>query len=258
MLRLFPVDYTYKNGKETKTAKVETYLIKGVRGAVRHQTMAICNDRGLEVCHSTDKEVDKSGNKLLPAGFHLLGNCLNNGGPCIIHSIFGSKGHEGKISLTSLPIASIPHKTFKSDIELQKVQIATENRLCKTFTGKSVQDFGERYFSGQFTFEIDVTKCDETELGLLLNAAIKLDRLGRGYNSGYGHLKVLKFQLVKRKIKRYPEWQDDSFVVKEDITEESLAQEVIDALQDWEEYISCQNGNVDISEDIADEIQEES
>ena len=51
-------------------------------------------------------------------------------------------------------------------------------------------------------------------------------------------MKVLKFQLVKKQIKRYPEWEEDSFVVREKITEESLQQEVMTGLQAWEDFLT--------------------
>ncbi|MFX0171662.1 MAG: hypothetical protein ACFE9L_07060 [Candidatus Hodarchaeota archaeon] len=48
-LRLYPVIYTSMNNKKEKTAKNETYLIKGLRGAIRHQIMHFCSSIGLEV-----------------------------------------------------------------------------------------------------------------------------------------------------------------------------------------------------------------
>ena len=63
-LRLYPVSYKYTSGKEEKETTVETYYIKGLKGAIRHEMMRICKNNNLEVCHTTDKETDKSGNKL--------------------------------------------------------------------------------------------------------------------------------------------------------------------------------------------------
>ncbi|MHA2334204.1 MAG: RAMP superfamily CRISPR-associated protein [Candidatus Hodarchaeales archaeon] len=233
LLKLYPVTYRYKNGKEHKEKTVNSYYIKGLRGSLRHAVMKACHDRGLEVCHSTDKKEDSSGNNLLPKGFHLLGSCFKNGGECIIHSIFGSKGNQSKISVFSYPIVSIPHKTFEIDVNVQNVHLSTENRLCKTFDGKSVQNFGERYFSGEFNFEIDVTRINKRELGLLINSIISIDKLGRGYNSGYGHLKIVSFQLIKREEKRMPEWQEDKYIIRKEIKEESLKEEVQKAMKEW-------------------------
>lgn len=233
MLRLDSVNYSYTNGKEEKKATATTYLLKGIKGVLRHTISRVCLEAGMEVCHSTDKETDKHGNRLLPKGFHLLGSCKNNG-ECIIHQIFGSKSNQGILSVYSDPIASISHKTAKLDEKIQRVHIATENRVNLTYEGKSIQDFAERYFSGYFSFEINVKKCNPQQLGLIIQGAMNFDRLGRGYNTGYGNVEVKKIQLLKRKIKKIPVWSDeDSFVIKKEITEKSLRNEFEKALEVW-------------------------
>ncbi|MFX1534455.1 MAG: RAMP superfamily CRISPR-associated protein [Promethearchaeota archaeon] len=239
-LKLAPITYRYKNGKDSKETEVTAYHIKGIRGAVRHAVMKICHAQGLEVCHTSDKEADSSGNSLIPAGFHLAGKCINgaNEDECIVHAIFGSKGHEGKIRVFIHPIANISHKTFETDFAVQNVQLATENRVCMSFDNKPVQDFKERYFSGEFTFEIDVTQLNTVERGLIIKSVIAIERLGRGFNAGYGHVKIQEFQLLKRVIRRTTEWTDDKFTVKEEITEESLKQEVLEAMEAWQQYLN--------------------
>ena len=151
-----------KNAKNTKNAKstigtkkakvmnesfVVLYMLKGIKGVLRRKIASICFEKGQEVCHSTDKETDKHGNKLIPEGFHQLGSCVDNG-ECILHQIFGSKGNEGIISVFADPIGKIDHKTAKIPERVQKVHIASENRINLSYTGKSIQDFNERYFSG--------------------------------------------------------------------------------------------------------------
>ena len=236
-LKLYPIEYTYKKGKKEQTGRTQTYFIKGLRGAVRHQVMKICMENGLEVCHTSDKETDKYGNSLLPQGFHLIGACKGNGEECIVHQVFGSKGNEGRISVCADPITSVSQTTAKTPDKLQNVHIATENRNVKSFNGKSIQDFGERYFSGEFTFEIDVTECTRTQLGLLIESVMNMRKLGRGFNSGYGHIQVKQFQLLTRTIIREPEWNGDSFVVKENISESSEKKIVIEALKAWNQFI---------------------
>ena len=237
-LKLYPIEYTYTDKKKEKKAKTETYWIKGLRGALRHQVMKICRDFGLEVCHTSDKETDKHGNRLLPQGFHLTGACKDNGDECIIHQVFGSKRNEGIISVCADPITSITEVTAKTPVKLQKVHIATENRIVKSFDGKSIQDFGERYFSGDFTFEIEVTRCNDEQRGLLIESIMNLQKLGRGFNSGYGRIQVMRFQLLIRSITRVPEWEGESFVVKERISETSEKEAVLTALDAWNQY--CQ------------------
>jgi hypothetical protein len=234
-LRLYPVNYTYVNNKHKKTATSETYLLKGLRGAIRHQIMHLCSSIGLEVCHTSDKEYDKQGNSLLPEGFHLLGACRTNG-ECLVHQIFGSKGIKSSISVYADPITSISQKSATTEEPVQNVHIATEKRVCLSFDDKSIQDFGERYFSGYFAFEIDVTRCNNIQLGLLLDAIVNLKKLGRGFNTGYGRLKIKQFQLLERFINRTPVWKEDSFLVEENVVERSLKTKVDDAMEAWAQY----------------------
>ncbi|MHA2299275.1 MAG: RAMP superfamily CRISPR-associated protein [Candidatus Hodarchaeales archaeon] len=243
MLRLYPYTYKYKNGKVSKEKTVNTYFIKGIRGALRHSVMKICHDRDIDVCHTTNKKEDKAGNSFLPKGFHLLGACLGNGDECVVHSIFGSMGNESKISVFAYPIAVIEHKSSETNGDIQKVHLSTENRICKTFDGKIVQDFGERYFSGEFEFEVDVTKTSLVERGLLIKAILNLRKLGRGYNAGYGHLKVISFQFLRREVKNTVEWRDNHFDVNQEIKERSLQSEVTEAMQEWERIISLEERN---------------
>lgn len=235
MLRLDSISYRY-NGtgkKERKEATVTTYLLKGIKGVLRHKIAHQCWKRGLEVCHSTDKETDKHGNPLLPTGFHLLGSCIDNG-ECIIHQIFGSKGHEGIISVYAHPITSIPHKTAELPNNFQTVHIATEKRINLTYEGKSVQNFSERYFSGSFTYEVDLTPCSPEQIGLILEGAMHFDRLGRGYNSGYGRVEVKKLSLVKRSITKTPILdKDGSFIIQNHLTETPLEDLFQQSLEAW-------------------------
>lgn len=235
MLRLQSISYQYDGtGKNTqKEATVAPYLLKGIKGVLRHTMAQQCLKSGLEVCHSTDKETDKHGNQLLPKGFHLLGSCIDSG-ECILHQIFGSKGHEGIISVYADPIASIPHKTAVLPEPIQHVHIGSENRVNLTYEGKSVQDFSERYFSGTFSFEINVTSCSPEQIGLILEGAMLFDRLGRGYNSGYGHVEVKKLSLVKRSVIKTPMLvEDGSFTIQKHLTETPLEDLFQQSLEAW-------------------------
>lgn len=262
MLRLDSIPYKYKgkNGKKEKNAKntkspkkakstksakgakrakvmnesfVVLYMLKGIKGILRRKIALICFEKGQEVCHSTDKETDKHGNKLLPEGFHQLGSCIDNG-ECILHQIFGSKGNEGIISVFADPIGKIGHKTAKIPERVQKVHIASENRINLSYTGKSIQDFNERYFSGYFTFEVDLSQCSLEQIGVIIEGAMNFDRLGRGYNTGYGHIEVKKLQLLKRTTTKNPVIADDgSFIIKREIKEVTLEKMFQQSLEVW-------------------------
>ncbi|MFX0095230.1 MAG: hypothetical protein ACFFBD_26080, partial [Candidatus Hodarchaeota archaeon] len=158
LLRLAPITYSYKDRKKTEEAQSQLYFIKGLRGAVRHASMAVCFDKGLEVCHSSDKKEDKNKNPLIPAGFHPLGACVANGGSCLLHQIYGGKGQKSIIKVTTTPISSAKykHKTATFAVPVQDIFIKDEHRVSIGFDGRAIQDFGEKYFSGTFNFEIDV------------------------------------------------------------------------------------------------------
>ncbi|MFW9992229.1 MAG: RAMP superfamily CRISPR-associated protein [Candidatus Odinarchaeota archaeon] len=223
MLRLQPVNYTYNGkGSNVKDVSSEVYLIKGLRGCLRHAAMEVSQQYGLNVCHTSDKKKDSKGNDLIPAGFHPNGTCT--GDPCILFNIFGSRGVEGKIRVFSKPITSLRYKPAESIDHVQDVHIATENRVSLTFGRKPIQDFKERYFSGEFSFEIDVTKLDDGELRFLTLAAMNMNRLGRGYNAGYGKLDILDIQLVDRETTRKPVWNGNRFKIEE-ITVEKVVED---------------------------------
>ncbi|MFX1251254.1 MAG: RAMP superfamily CRISPR-associated protein [Promethearchaeota archaeon] len=259
LLKLAPVSYTYGKQKDDQKAKtVDTYYIKGIRGALRHKVMELCYQVGLEVCHTMEvrkakgstngnEDTTKKDNGLdkredeIPSGFHGLGVCAYNGGSCIVHQVFGSMRQESLISITITPIVSVTEKTAVFQDEVQRVHIATEHRHAASVDGTPMQDFTERYFSGEFTFEIDVTLCSPEQLGLLITAATKLDRLGRGYNAGYAHIKVHRLQLVRREVKDSLVWceQDQVYVVKAEAVETILKEEVPQALTVWQQYVEA-------------------
>ncbi|MFW9916440.1 MAG: hypothetical protein ACFFGZ_12615 [Candidatus Thorarchaeota archaeon] len=238
LLKLYELPYVYGRGPTKSNNKAKLYFLKGMRGAIRHAAMQVAHELGVEVCHTSDKETDKEKNPLIPDGFHPLGFCATNGGSCLIHQIFGSRGHEGLISVFAYPITNLKHNTAQLPIPVQNVHMAIENRICKTFDGKSIQDFGEQYFSGEIIFEIDVSLCSPLQLGFLMQAVMGLERLGRGYNTGYGHIEVLEFQLLQRMVKKIPTWNGNTFQVTKEIQEESLKKEAEDALQEWDNYAS--------------------
>ncbi|MFX0094176.1 MAG: hypothetical protein ACFFBD_20730, partial [Candidatus Hodarchaeota archaeon] len=107
--------------------------------------------------------------------------------------------------------------------------MANEHRVSLSFDGKSIQDFGEKYFSGHFTFEINVSRCTAEQLGLLIQSVLRIEKLGRGYNAGYGRIEVKAIQLVDRQITRSLVWNDTKFQVVKQVTEDPLEQEVREA-----------------------------
>ncbi|MFX0063419.1 MAG: RAMP superfamily CRISPR-associated protein [Candidatus Hermodarchaeota archaeon] len=244
-LRLAPIIYTYQGYKGkgenrklvTKEERSEVYAIKGLKGAVRHSSMKVAFENNYEVCHTSDKLEDKSKNSLLPAGFHSLGSCQSNG-ECLIHQIYGSKNNKSLITVRVLPITSIDEQTAQINQQVQNVHIATENRICLSFDKKSIQDFRERYFSGVFTFEIDVTKLTTLQLGFILHSVAYLDQLGRGATAGYGRVEIQKVTLVERFLKKRPVVTEEGYVFEDQITEKSLRQEFMNAWEAFDVFIA--------------------
>ncbi len=185
LLKLSPITYK-NNGKEHK---VEAYYIKGLKGVLRHAAMECARTKGLEVCHTSDKTTDKSGNELIPDGFHPLCSCYPDN-ECIIHRIFGSIHVPSKIKVWSLPVANIKHAEFESEHPLNNMHVATENRIALSYDGRAIQDFREGYLSGEFTFFVDVTKLDEEEIRFILESLLYIDTLGGGVSAGYGVVRL--------------------------------------------------------------------
>ena len=242
LLKLYSVTYKYDSKGTTKTSRADTYLIKGLRGAVRHGIMMICKTIGLEICHTSDKEKDKHDVLLLPSGFHLQASCLEQENECIVHKFLGSKNHKSKISVSAPPIVFQKYESANyedSEFPVQPVHMATENRVAMTYDGKPIQDFGERYFSGVFYFEINVTECKSEELGLIIEAVRHLEKLGRGFNSGYGHIEVKQIQMFKRTFTEALNWSEDSqaWKIVRKLEDKALKNQLLDALTTWQKYV---------------------
>lgn len=228
------VAYKYNYGKTL--AKTDSYLIKGIRGAVRHRVMAVCKERGINVCHTSDKIEDKHGKKFIQYGFHPAGSCIDTK-ECLVHKIFGSLRHKGKITVFCKPVVTFPkERSAAVPVEdVQVVRVATENRIVQGYDGRSIQDFQERYISGRIIFEIKVSQCRPEEVGLLFHALIGLKRVGGGYNSGYGHVNVEKIAYVERTIVKTPKYskKEKAFVMETATKEKSLEQELRRSMTAW-------------------------
>ncbi len=219
----------YINGDKTFNTKV--YYIKGLRGMLRHAAMKLAYDCGIEVCHTSEKTELKDGIKLMPAGFHVLGSCDP---PCILQHIFGSFRNESRISVLADPITSISHKDYTINVAVQKVHIASENRIAMSFDGIPIQDFRESYFSGYFTFSIDVTQLTDEEIKFLLESLLYIETLGGGKNAGYGQVKLLDFDLLQVELNKTIKKDNESYKFVEEVEAESIA---LDNIEDWRETI---------------------
>jgi CRISPR/Cas system CSM-associated protein Csm3 (group 7 of RAMP superfamily) len=215
----------YENGSKIFNTKL--YYIKGLRGMLRHACMSLAQDCGIEVCHTSEKTELKDGTKVIPSGFHPLGECDP---PCILKRIFGTFREESSISVLADPIASIKHKEFTTEVPVQRVHIASEHRIAKSFTGIPIQDFKESYFSGYFSFCIDVTELTDDEIKFLMESLLYIETLGAGKRSGYGRVKILSFKFQKIEIARKIVRDNGNYNVVED---ESITPIELDDIESW-------------------------
>ncbi len=174
----------------------KSYLVKGLRGLLNHSMMAIAKEQGIEICHSSDKEVTQSGEKLLPKGFHPNGSCYPEN-ECIRHRIMGSIQKPSRIKFEPVIITSKAEKKWNG--KGHKMHIATETRNSLVYgSKKSIQDFGERYFSGEFTVIIELLdELTQEEIGFLLKAILYMPEIGLGgsINNGSGKIELLEILL---------------------------------------------------------------
>lgn len=223
-------EIAYINGSKTFNTKL--YYLKGLRGMLRHACMDLARDYGIDACHSSEKTELKDGTKLISQGFHPLGACDP---PCILRRIFGTFREESRINVSADPITSINHKDYTTEVPVQKVHIASENRIALSYERIPIQDFREYYFSGYFTFTIDVTQLTNDEIKFLLESLLYIEYYGGGRSAGYGHVKILDVEPQHITIERKFDSENGTLKVIEDTKITSLE---LDNLNGWKESIS--------------------
>ena len=207
------------------------YLVKGLRGLVNHSMMALAEQKGIEICHSSDKKETQNGENLLPEGFHPNGACYPEQ-ECIRHRIMGSIKKASRVKFEPVVIVSTYSKEKNGDA--QKVHIATETRIALTHNSKkAIQDFGDRYFSGEFTFIIELNEeLAQEELGFLLQAILYMPELGLGgdINNGAGRLELLEIAL--QEVIRTRTISKNGKILEEE-KERNLWKQMEEALEAW-------------------------
>lgn len=228
MLLLGEISYT--NGSKTFNTKL--YYLKGLLGMLRHACMGLAHDHGIEVCHSSEKTELKDGTKLIPPGFHPLGSCDP---PCVMRRIFGTFREESRIIVSADPITSINHKEYNTDVNCQKVHIASENRIALSYHRIPIQDFRASYFSGDFVFFIDITQLTDFEIKFLLESLLYIEYYGGGRTAGYGHIKILSVEPQQIVIERKFKSESGTLKILEEETVKPLE---LDNIDGWIESMS--------------------
>ncbi|MBU0958749.1 MAG: hypothetical protein KKB31_02260, partial [Nanoarchaeota archaeon] len=222
MLKLNTVIENY-NSSETEKGKknITLYKIKGLKGWLRHKYMDYYLKKGIEVCYSSSKENYKDRKLEIPKGFHLLGECK---GKCPIYKIFGGivtkkeasseLSKQSRINVWCNGVLSKTHFDKLKERKLKKylkskynvMSYNSENSLCLGTDGQGIQNFGEKFVSGDFEFFIDVDKLDNEELKTLIDVLLNTDlKLGRGKTRGCGFIEIkqIKYEdvVIKNKIR---------------------------------------------------------
>lgn len=217
-----------KNGKDGKK-----YIVKGLRGWINHAMMTLAKELGVEVCHSSEKTETQKGKLLLPKGFHPSGKCLEKEKECIKHLLMGSFTKRSKLKFEPVIIISRAYKGEKPSY-VQPVHIATDNRnALMQHTKTGIQDFGERYFAGEFTQTIEfLEELTKEELGFLLKSILYAKNIGLGasVNNGSGRVFVKEVSLQEVICKSY--FNDRGKVIEEEKAR-NLWKEMQEGLKAW-------------------------
>lgn len=216
------------------TEKGKHYLVKSLRGLVNHSMMTIAQQKGLEVCHSSRKTETQEGENLLPEGFHPNGACYPD--DCIKHRLMGSIHQQSILRFLPVIINSEKQKSKDELKETNKVHIATnKHNTLMHKSRKAIQDYGERYFAGEFTLIIELLReLTPLELGFLLEAILYAPEIGFGAktNNGSGALEVLSIKI--QQVTRTRTINGEG-IVKTVETERNQWNEMEGALKKWAE-----------------------
>ncbi len=214
-------------------------VVKGIRGAIRHSIMNILYSKEIEYCSPTIKEKFQGNNEsTLLLGEHLMGKCGDN--PCAIRQLFGMLGEESSIRVWSDNIIQSDKSLDKITEQkgLSFVYVSNEFRHASRRDKKSLQDFSEQYFSGEFCFYVEFSKViPQWLLGLLIEGILGITQLGRGGNSGYGRLEVKEMTLEKVSFERiFGQENNGSIEIVERETTENQNHKLQESLDAWQKY----------------------
>jgi len=222
-----------------KKGQGSSRVVKGVRGALRHSIMGILHENGIAYCSPTQKEHFKgSGESTLLKGEHLMGSCGEK--PCPVRQLFGMLREESSIRVWSDVVVQTdkPLESITTQKGLSFVHVSTENRHASRRDGKTLQDFSEQYFSGEFKFYVEFSKeLPNWLLGLLLKGVLSITHLGGGSNSGYGRLEIKEVSFERISFSRtLGEETNGSITVHEEehiVKQNQLLKEYVEA---WKNY----------------------
>lgn len=221
------------NSSENDKENGKRYLVKGIRGWINHAMMAIARKEGVEICHTSDKTETQKGESLLPEGFHANGKCYPEK-ECIKHRLMGSIAKQSKLKFEPVIIVSEANNKGKKETDTLAMHIATERRNVLGHKTKfGIQDFGERYFSGELTIKIELLEeLTREELGFLLKAILYAPELGLGASVNNGGGRVQLKQITLQEVVRSRGFDKNGKVVEEEKTR-NLWKEMEEGMKTW-------------------------
>jgi hypothetical protein len=117
------------------------------------------------------------------------------------------------------------------------IHVSTENRHQARRDGKTLQDFSEQYFSGEFKFFIEFSGLPDWLLGLLIEGILDIRTLGRGVNSGYGRLEIKEVAFEEVSLnRRLGSENNGSIMIVEEERTENLNRKLSECVNTWKNH----------------------
>ncbi|MFQ5977731.1 MAG: hypothetical protein ACE5OZ_06370 [Candidatus Heimdallarchaeota archaeon] len=254
---------TDETGKKTKkkfhkkeTIELDTYVIKGLKGLVRHLWMDLLDSVGISGCHTTDRvEYGKEKKLTIPNGsyVHSLGACVYQGKNkprkprnegCLTYQMFGGRLEQSIITVKSVLVAKANGKkripVSASKIEPSRpitfAHVSNETRNVMTIDNKPIQDFRESFFDSNFVLNINVAQCNLVQIGALAEALFHAKVLGGGKTAGYGEITIDRVELKSFQEKQQVVMTEDGLRLQAAKRERNLNPTLQKAFTEWYAY----------------------
>ncbi|MFQ5980505.1 MAG: hypothetical protein ACE5OZ_20395 [Candidatus Heimdallarchaeota archaeon] len=245
-----------KKVEKQETIELDTYLVKGLKGLVRHLWMDLLDSVGISGCHTTGRaKYGKEGKSTIPDGsyVHPLGACVDQGKKklrksrkegCLTYQVFGAMLEPSIITVKSVLVARANGKkkipTTSEVIAPSRLvtfaHIANETRNVMTIDNKPIQDFRESFFDSDFVLTINVTQCNLVQIGALAEALFHAKVLGGGKTAGYGEIAIDRVELKGIQEQQQVIMTENGLELQTDNQEHDLNPLLQEAFADWYAY----------------------
>ncbi|MHA1738520.1 MAG: hypothetical protein ACTSWD_08025, partial [Candidatus Heimdallarchaeota archaeon] len=147
------------------------------------------------------------------------------------HRLMGSINKQSVLRFE--PVVIVSASANSKSTTAQKMHIATERRNSLVQgSKKAIQDFGERYVSGEFTLIIELLKeITQEELGFLLHSILYMPELGFGGSVNNGSGKIILEEVAMQEVERTRTIKKGKVIEEE--KERNLWKEMEEAMNTW-------------------------